>query len=1201
MRLVRTIFCRTVIIISLLFVSPTAGEVTIDPIGFSLGMEENDEAEVAIVLSNSGEDDIAFSIDYDLIVDEDERRMCPRRDDRGERIATFEAGGGGWAGLGWDGERMWGINYGNRSMIAMDMDGEVENIANLDFDGRVGMCWDGEAFWVCSYGGGQIFRVDNEGEVLRNIDPEGVNPTCVTWDGENLWFCEYRGGTSFIHMIDLDGETILTLDLADILHDWISCTWVPEHNNGHLWVLHNRGTLYQLNVEEDQIEVIQQTDLNLENNFGLEHDGENMWYPSTDGGNNWFVIDDGIEEFHMLEFDPEEGIIPGEDSEAVDLLIMSTEVETGVYNMLIEIELSEPQEERDDLEQSLIQISAVVTVGDPTFDITGTITDEAEGAPIENVSIELDQYIITRFTDNEGSYSFTDLPPGDYIVTFTVTDYLSTIEEITIEEEDIELDVALLHSRCVPSPDNIEYDLEPDLTQDLDLTVTNTGNGPLTYMVERRLLGGADDDPWTNRFNVDAEEATGDNQLNGVAVVDGLMYVSGGDGGENTNLIHVFDQEGELVGQFDHFAESRYGMRDLTWDENLIWGADDLTLYGFNTDGELIETIEGEARSYRCLAWDKDRGWFWSADVTSDIFATDPESGEVVETIDRDIDTRTYGLSYWSDDPDGYCLYIFTRGDREEIDCQVNKMNVETGEMVMVVELEGVEGRPGGIDLTNQYDVYSYVLAGIVQSPDRVMVWQIDARRDWFLIDPTEGQIAAGAEQAFVVTLNAIGLPVDNIFRGELLFIHDGVGGETVIPVTLRVVEGEVWTTRELDLQLGWNTVSVNLQPDSTDVEYLMQPLVEADLLEIMKDDEGHFYAPAFGHNDIEGWFVQEGYQLKMSGEATLELQGISVMRDHPIDLHEGWQLISYYPNFPVEATLALSRIVEHLIICKDGYGNFYIPEWDFSNIGDMIRGQGYYLKMDAEAELRYTTVAEERMATATAAATDAADAAESPHSAVFPTHVNTGRNMSLLVVERPPLSPPLQVGGESNLPPMLSRRGIKGGVDIGVYAGDRMVSSGVLQDGVCGIAVWGDDPTTEDLDGALEGQMLKLKMLVDGELMDVDVKVLSGKLVYETDALAVVELSIDAVIPTDFAITSAYPNPFNSVLLVDYVLPEVEYVKFTVYDLTGRVVMELVKGELTAGMHRVILDGSALSSGLYFVRLETLGQMTTRKVMLIR
>ena len=194
---------------------------------------------------------------------------------------------------------------------------------------------------------------------------------------------------------------------------------------------------------------------------------------------------------------------------------------------------------------------------------------------------------------------------------------------------------------------------------------------------------------------------------------------------------------------------------------------------------------------------------------------------------------------------------------------------------------------------------------------------------------------------------------------------------------------------------------------------------------------------------------------------------------------------------------------------------------------------------------------------------------------------------MSLLVMERSPLNPPLQVVGES--------------VDIGVYAGDRLVGSGVLRDGVCGIAVWGDDPTTAEVDGALDKQALTLKMLVDSELIDLDTEILSGELVYETDALAVVEISTDAVIPTDFAITSAYPNPFNSVMRIGYALPEAADVRLSVYDVTGRLVTELVRGRMQIGMHTAVLDGADLASGVYLIRLDAAGKTSQIKVALVK
>ena len=136
------------------------------------------------------------------------------------------------------------------------------------------------------------------------------------------------------------------------------------------------------------------------------------------------------------------------------------------------------------------------------------MTDAAEEEPVGGVSASLDRYIITRFSDEDGNYVFDDLPIGNYAVTFTANDYLPATEEINTEDGDAERDVALLHSRCIPTPEGIVHALEPDLTQELNLTIENTGNGPLTYLTERHFVGDVDD-PWTIRFEVAAQDDLG--------------------------------------------------------------------------------------------------------------------------------------------------------------------------------------------------------------------------------------------------------------------------------------------------------------------------------------------------------------------------------------------------------------------------------------------------------------------------------------------------------------------------------------------------------------------------------------------------------------------------------------------------------------------------------------------------------------------
>lgn len=67
----------------------------------------------------------------------------------------------------------------------------------------------------------------------------------------------------------------------------------------------------------------------------------------------------------------------------------------------------------------------------------------------------------------------------------------------------------------------------------------------------------------------------------------------------------------------------------------------------------------------------------------------------------------------------------------------------------------------------------------------------------------------------------------------------------------------------------------------------------------------------------------------------------------------------------------------------------------------------------------------------------------------------------------------------------------------------------------------------------------------------------------------------------------SIYPNPFNPTTTVEYRLPRAGAVTLTLYDLQGRRVQQLFQGRQPAGTHRVQLDGSELSSGVYLVVLN--------------
>ncbi len=94
---------------------------------------------------------------------------------------------------------------------------------------------------------------------------------------------------------------------------------------------------------------------------------------------------------------------------------------------------------------------------------------------------------------------------------------------------------------------------------------------------------------------------------------------------------------------------------------------------------------------------------------------------------------------------------------------------------------------------------------------------------------------------------------------------------------------------------------------------------------------------------------------------------------------------------------------------------------------------------------------------------------------------------------------------------------------------------------------------------------------------------------------------ALTADVPREFSFSAAYPNPFNSLTRLTYGLPEASSVNLSVFDVNGRLVAELVNGEVSAGYHSAVWDASSSSAGLYLVRLENKGHTGVQKVMLVK
>ncbi len=804
--------------------------------------------------------------------------------------------------------------------------------------------------------------------------------------------------------------------------------------------------------------------------------------------------------------------------------------------------------------------------------VVGTVTDFETGEPVEGVVVAT-EHGFTAVTDENGEYTINGaLAEVPFDISARKLGYNDSTKfdfEIPEDEEET-IDFSLLHPEFTPSTERIANRLPEAQASEHEFTVTNTGNGMLTWSVARELRGDANADPWEYRRGYPVGQEIGDSRLQGVVFIEDRFYVAGSN--NRDPQIYVVNREGELIEQYDQFGPGGgYGHKDLGFDGEWIWGSGTGNVYAFTPDGELMLEADGPFNPNNNFAWDPDREIMWVSSTTSDIIGLDREGNEVGE-LDRQ-SLRVYGLSYWPEDPDGFGLYIYHKNS-QIADQIVHKMNPDNGDTAFVEILEPeAGGTPAASFITNQFDVYSWVFITISNTGpnDRIDIWQLDVRRDWMQVEPVTGSLEPDESEDFLLTLNSTGLP-EVEFVGDLVYTHNAEGGETLIEISLEVLPaGPRIDDRLIEMVEGWNMISLNVNPEERDIPTILAPLVEQDQIIIFKDGQGRFYLPAHNFNNIPEWAVGEGFLIGVTEDTSLEITGMEIPFDTPIALSEGWNMKAYFPRDPIDATVALAGIADQLLLAKDVLGRFYLPEFGFSNMGEMAELSAYQFNVSEDVELIYQDGEGERVAFVTA------DVPVDPNHYTILTP--TGINMSVFAQGSPD-----NAGWEL----------------AAITESGRVVGSGRFDsEGRCGLAVWGDNPATDEIEGLVDGEGAELRVWTGHSELSAQLNE-SGEIVFKTDGLETGKLSMSEI-PTEFGLTGIYPNPFNATTRLNFALPSHEHVRLSIYDVSGREVATLINSDLTAGYHSATWNASTISSGVYFARLSGSTDIKVAKLMLLK
>lgn len=803
--------------------------------------------------------------------------------------------------------------------------------------------------------------------------------------------------------------------------------------------------------------------------------------------------------------------------------------------------------------------------------LTGTVHDAANNRPLVG-AVVFTHHGFTATTDQNGRWTIRDaLAEVPFTITARKEGYNdSTLTDIILHENDtLEINFSLLHPEFTLNVDSLVGILPPDEDRELEFELYNGGNGPLNWSVSKQLIGEANVPPWQVRRSYGVGNIVDDDRIEGVAF-DGRYFYLAGANGDAPNTIYVLNREGELIDTFPQPGQSVYGMRDLEWDGELLWGSGERNIYGFTPAGEVRVQFRGPVDPNYAIAYDSQNNLLWIANLTGgDIYAYDRQGNALNRIIQRR-GLRLYGLAYNPQDPDGYFLYAIHRANGP---IMVYKYNPLTSDTLLITDLAIPNATTAnGLFISNQYDHYSWVLMTIGNVPrnqggDQLLVYQLDSRRDWFDLNLQTGTLTPNQRVTLTLTLSSHNLP-EATFRGELLFTHNAAEGRTILPITLYVRHTGPRDIRVLDLKRGWNTVSLNIAPPDSLLPVLTQPLREAGVLQMVKDGRGHFYRPEVPFNNIPYWDARQGYQLYLSEDFRWQVLGTALPPDSAIPLSEGWNLVSYLPRFSLPAPIALRSIAHHLIIAKDPNGQFYLPAYDYSNMELMREGRGYFLKMAGEGELVYT--AGEQLATL-----------PSNDPFLTPTHFTphnpSGANFSLLI-----LTPAEWAGSELGV---VDKRGVLRGGGI------------IDARGRCGIPVW----EVVGSDTIIEKSPLTSRLWDGYQEWELTIEPLEGEIVWERDGWGVARAALKSPIPNRFALLSLYPNPFNGSLRFSLNLPTSGVVDLYLYDITGARVVSHRFNHLTRGEHPLVLDLSHLPDGLYLLNLRQGDESIVQKVVMVK
>ena len=424
-----------------------------------------------------------------------------------------------------------------------------------------------------------------------------------------------------------------------------------------------------------------------------------------------------------------------------------------------------------------------------------------------------------------------------------------------------------------------------------------------------------------------------------------------------------------------------------------------------------------------------------------------------------------------------------------------------------------------------------------------------------------------------------------------------------------------------------------------------------------------HFFFRVWRHEEDEEYPAESEWQ---HGPSVFRPDAFSVLSIHvssvlecTIEMQQGWNLISANVEPSVRNIIEIfSPLTERdncpLVVVKDQFGHFYLPDWGFNNIPDWVFSEGYlillteaaeltiegdYIEPDRSIELHagwqlvaYYPAWELDVEDAVASITDNLFLVKDQAGAFYiPRYrfcnmepLQTGQGYWLWMIRDDDLVYPAERPGrddnrlgedrvqhiykpiftDNNMSLLLTGNGLLPGDEvIALNSSEEVIGSGIAENnGYCGITLWGRSNFSPEDKGLDDGEVPQFRVIRGIYSLEASLKVIEGSSSYKANTFTLAEIIFaDNPMANSFNLFEPYPNPFNNETLISFNLRVNGMVHLELIDISGKLVKTLVDDQYNAGYHRVSLNAEGLSNGIYILRLIANDGNAVRKISLIR